>query len=259
MKQLKLLCVDDDEGIIKALQRVLKSESYEVFFAYSGHEALELMEQNEFQVVLSDLMMPHMSGTELLATVKDKYQDIIRLILTGADDQNLIANLINTGSIYRYVTKPWVNEELKSIINQCFQFYKINLDNKRLVRENKKISEDLVEMNLRLNSDKENKEKLLQVYSEVLNAVTAPVIYIDSFCKTVKANNSAKDMFNIKAEDTLENLFSRLDARVVQVLKQYVEVEYRQDITLIEAQSTQLKIKSLGSPNDYMGLVMIGE
>ncbi len=259
MEKLKLLCVDDDEGIVKALQRVLKTDSYDVIFASSGDHALELLENNTVQVVLTDLMMPNMNGVELLATVKEKYPDIVRLILTGADDKNLIAKLINTGGIYRYVTKPWDNEELKTIIKQGFQFHKINSDNKRLVIENKKISEDLVEMNLLLNSDKESKEKLLNIYGEVLDSVRSPIIYIDSFKREITANKSARDLFSIMAEDTLDNLFLRLDGDICQTLKGYVEVEYCPEVAIVEIKEVIFKVKSLGSPNNYMGLVMIAE
>ncbi len=251
--------MDDDEGIINALQRVLKSQDYDVVCADSGKEALEVLENNDVQVVLSDLMMPDINGIELLTTVKEKYPDIVRLILTGADDKNLIAKLINTGGIYRYITKPWNNEELKSIINQGFHFYKINSDNKRLVKENKKISEDLVEMNLRLNSDMENQEKLMHIYISLLNEVDIPVIYIDSFRKTIRANQSSRELLNILPEDTLDVLFSRLDDGTRQILQQYTEVEYRSEISVVQINDEKFKVKSLGSPNNYMGLVMIGK
>ena len=259
MKQLKLLCVDDDEGIIKALQRVLKSPDYDVVCADSGSQALEILENEEVHVVLSDLMMPDINGIELLTTVKEKHPDIVRLILTGADDKNLIAKLINTGGIYRYITKPWDNEELKSIINQGFHFYKINSDNKRLVKENKKISEDLVEMNLRLNSDKESQEKLLNIYINLLDEVKTPVIYIDSFRKIIRCNQSSRELLRIMPEDTLDVLFSRLDDDARQTLQQYIEVEYRPEISEVQVNGSKFKVKSLGSPNNYIGLVMIGE
>ncbi len=259
LEQLKLLCVDDDEGIIKALQRVLKSEDYEVFFASSGQQALELLKNNKIHVVLSDLLMPQMDGIELLTKVKEKYPDVIRLILTGTDDKKMIAQLINSGGIYRYATKPWSNEELKSIVAQGFEYYKINSENRRLVEENKKISEELVEINLRLNSDKENTESLLKIYSEVLDSLDSPLVYIDSFRKEIRANEAARQVLNIKARDTLDFLLSRLNDELKQVLKKYVDVEYRSDITIVKIGDIKFKIKSLGSFNNYMGVVMIGE
>ena len=78
-----LLFVDDEPGILKALTRVFEDENYRILTAGDGLEALKMLEQNDVQLVISDFMMPKMNGAQFLAQAKQKYPDMIRIMLTG--------------------------------------------------------------------------------------------------------------------------------------------------------------------------------
>ena len=112
------------------LRRSLLDELYETLFANSGSQALEILEQEEVHVIVSDLCMPEMGGLELLRIVKDGYPHIIRLVLSGNTDRELLLNAINQGEISRFIPKPWEsNEEFKTIVRQAIEYY--DLHNKR--------------------------------------------------------------------------------------------------------------------------------
>ncbi|WP_213609094.1 EAL domain-containing protein [Pseudoalteromonas sp.] len=119
-----LLLVDDEENILYSLQRVLRKQPYKVFTCKSAVEAFELLASNDVQVVLSDQRMPQMNGTEFLSRVKDMYPDTVRLVLSGYTDLRTVTDAINHGSIYKFITKPWQDEELKKELKSAFNLYK---------------------------------------------------------------------------------------------------------------------------------------
>ena len=129
-----ILCVDDEEEILKSLKRTLRKESFNVLTAVGGREGLSVLEQHEVQLVISDQRMPEMTGTEFLEEVKQLYPDIVRVILSGYTDINCMLDAINKGEIYRFTTKPWNEDELKKTIYQGIEQYEL-LNNLRQQNE----------------------------------------------------------------------------------------------------------------------------
>lgn len=121
-KSAKLLLVDDEENILRSLKRVLRREPWELTTASSGDEALAAMAAEKFDLVISDARMPSMDGPTLLAEIRRKYPWCIRILLTGYADINSTVKAINDGQIYRYISKPWDDGELRLIIRQALAF-----------------------------------------------------------------------------------------------------------------------------------------
>ncbi len=119
--QFSVLCVDDEANILSALRRMLVLEGFQVVTAESGALALELMQKDQFHVLLTDLQMPGMTGVELLEKVREKWPDTMRLLLTGTADINSAVAAINQGEIYRYLTKPWIDAELVGVIKSAIE------------------------------------------------------------------------------------------------------------------------------------------
>ena len=117
--QVNVLLVDDEDNILRSLRRLLRQQPYTVTTASSGAQALEILSQQPFDLVMSDARMPGMDGAELLAEVSQRWPDTIRILLTGFADMTTTIKAINEGRIYRYVAKPWNDEELKTIIHQA--------------------------------------------------------------------------------------------------------------------------------------------
>jgi diguanylate cyclase (GGDEF)-like protein/PAS domain S-box-containing protein len=116
-----LLLLDDEQNVLNALKRLLRREGYEILATTSPDEAFALLAQNRVQVVVSDQRMPDMSGTEFLARVKQIYPDTVRIVLSGFTDLESLAGAVNRGSIYRYLSKPWNDDDLRCEIREAFR------------------------------------------------------------------------------------------------------------------------------------------
>jgi DNA-binding NtrC family response regulator len=107
----RVLFVDDEPRILTTM-RMLFRNHYEVYFAESGHKALAMLKMQPVDVIVSDQRMPGMTGIELLRTARDLNPNAMRILLTGYSDLNAIIGSINEGEIFRFVNKPWSNEDL---------------------------------------------------------------------------------------------------------------------------------------------------
>ncbi len=128
-----LLVVDDDREILAALKRLLRHGGYRILTATTAEQALEVLATNEVQVVISDQRMPAMSGSELLGRVKELYPHTVRLLFSGYADLPALASAINRGGIFRFLTKPWDDDELRRQLREAFVAYERNLAAQRTV------------------------------------------------------------------------------------------------------------------------------
>ncbi|HET7064245.1 MAG TPA: EAL domain-containing protein [Rudaea sp.] len=120
-QQPTLLLVDDEENILNALIRMLRRDGYRILTATGADDALDVLGRNDVQVVISDQRMPGTSGTELLSKVKEMYPDTVRMVLSGYTDLAAVTAAINQGAIYKFLTKPWNDEELRLQIRDAFR------------------------------------------------------------------------------------------------------------------------------------------
>ncbi|MGH1486776.1 MAG: response regulator [Cellvibrionaceae bacterium] len=114
-----ILLVDDEQSICSALRRTFKQNHYHVYEANSGNQALDVLQNNAIDVVVSDQRMPGMTGTELLSIVKSKYPQTGRIILSGHSDIHDLTAAINKANIHRFIPKPWNNLELLDTVNRA--------------------------------------------------------------------------------------------------------------------------------------------
>ncbi|HAS18084.1 MAG TPA: two-component system response regulator, partial [Nitrospiraceae bacterium] len=147
-----ILLVDDEENILNALNRVLRREGFRIFTATSGNQALLTMDKEKITLILSDCRMPGMDGIELLAEVRKRTPDTIRMMLTGYADMETSMAAINRGEVYRFITKPWNDDELKLIIKDGIHQYE-------LVQENRYLHELTQKQNLILKDLNSNLEQ----------------------------------------------------------------------------------------------------
>jgi signal transduction histidine kinase len=132
-KDKTVLFVDDEPGVRRSIERVLRNENYCLLTAENGEEALGVMNSRDVHVVLTDLSMPGMNGIELLERTAISFPDTIRLILSGVTDTTTMHQAINTGNIYRYITKPWNDIELKILISQALEYHSLNAERRELL------------------------------------------------------------------------------------------------------------------------------
>ncbi len=166
-----VLFVDDEINILKALQRLLRHEPMNVLTASRGSEALALLDQHEVQLVVSDQRMPEMSGVDLLTAVRQRHPDLVRMLLTGYTEIQMAVDAINRGEIYRLITKPWNDDELRATIRQAFDHADLKKEIKRLNQVTREQNFKLQDMNRNLEGKvRERTKQLAQKHQELRTA-----------------------------------------------------------------------------------------
>lgn len=141
----RILLVDDEEYILHALQRALADEPYRIHAARGAEEALRLLGEWRFKVVMSDERMPGMGGSELLGIVRQQYPDTVRILLTGHASVESTMRAVNSGEIYRFFTKPWNDAELLLALRSAVEKHDLEAENRRLLQ---KVQDQSLELRL---------------------------------------------------------------------------------------------------------------
>ncbi|MDA7088285.1 response regulator [Pseudomonas sp. SA3-5] len=142
-----VLLVDDEENILSSLRRVLRGEAYNVQIANGGEQALQILRGQPIDLVISDARMPGMDGAALLAEVQKHWPSSIRILLTGYADISTTIRAINQGQIYRYISKPWDDDELRLTIRQALAHQHSERERVRLEALNLEQNQRLQELN----------------------------------------------------------------------------------------------------------------
>lgn len=118
MQKPKIAFIDDEPRILRSLKMHFR-QSHDVFTTTDASELMKYVSEHDVQVVISDQRMPDKQGTEVLRDIKAASPNTLRILLTGYADLNAVIDSVNEGEIYRYITKPWQNDELKQIVNKA--------------------------------------------------------------------------------------------------------------------------------------------
>lgn len=127
-----ILCVDDEPGILSALRRLFRAKGFDVRVAEGGQAGLDALAQQSADVVISDMRMPQMDGVAFLAQVRQRWPDTMRLLLTGYADITSTMGAINEGEIFRYIAKPWDDNDILLIVRSALQQRTLELERRRL-------------------------------------------------------------------------------------------------------------------------------
>lgn len=139
--------IDDEPNILKALKRALSRHFTTVLTFDNPERALEELSHTPIDLVISDYKMPQMTGVDFLTQLKQSHPDALRMILSGQADMQGVLDAINTVGIYRFLLKPWNDEELIITIQNALAYNKLKLENRELVRT---VKEQSVIMNSQL-------------------------------------------------------------------------------------------------------------
>jgi len=214
-----ILFVDDEVNILKALKRLTRHEPWTVLCASRGAEALELLERTPAQVVVSDQRMPEMSGVDLLQSVRDRYPDVVRMMLTGYTEMNVAVDAINRGEIFRLITKPWNDEELKATIRQAFDHYHLKREIKRLNQVTREQNFKLQDMNRNLEAKvRERTKQLAEKHQELRLA------YVQTIRALAEAVD-AKDAYT-RGHSERVGVYASKIAREMSFPKEFIERVY---------------------------------
>jgi response regulator RpfG family c-di-GMP phosphodiesterase len=163
-----ILCVDDEPNILSSLRRLFRTKGFQVRVAESGQAGLALLATESIDLVISDMRMPEMDGAQFLAQVRERWPDTMRLLLTGYSDVTSIIDAINRGEIYRYVTKPWDDNDIVLIVRHALERKALEQEKQRLEALTNRQNAELKALNASLESKVEARTADLMVANDLL-------------------------------------------------------------------------------------------
>lgn len=137
-KKYKILIVDDEENNLALLHRTLR-QYYDIVRTTSATDALNILQEEDIDIILSDHKMPEMDGVEFLKKSNEIKPSCVRLLVTAYSDAQILIDAINYAKIYRYVKKPWEPSELLMIVDSAVEYYQLKRDNDKLVYDLKEL------------------------------------------------------------------------------------------------------------------------
>ncbi|MDX6559191.1 MAG: two-component system, NtrC family, response regulator HupR/HoxA [Blastocatellia bacterium] len=141
----KIMIVDDEPANLRTLERLFRPD-YQVVTAPSGAEALALLEQHDVALMISDQRMPTMTGIELMMKTVAIRPQMVKILLTGYTDVGALIEALNSGLVYRYLTKPWNNDDLRTTVSRALEHYEITKSRHILGMENQRLRARLEEI-----------------------------------------------------------------------------------------------------------------
>ena len=169
----RIAFVDDEEIVLGTLSRIFESEPYEVLTFDTPSRAIMAMEHHPFSVVVSDQMMPEMDGTAFLAQVRERWPDTVRILMTGYAETETVIKAINEGSVFRFVSKPWEIRELRQIVKDAVDQYRLVNEHRELTRLTEEQNRELLELNQDLEKRVRNRTQQLRNNEEELKKTLA--------------------------------------------------------------------------------------
>jgi response regulator RpfG family c-di-GMP phosphodiesterase len=166
-----ILVVDDEQGILSAIERLLRRDGYDILLAENGSAALERLTNTEVAVIICDQRMPGMAGDEVLARAAVIRPDAFRITLTGYADLKDAQSLINKAGINRFVVKPWDDSDLRAIVQEGVKWYELRRENLRLQEVTREQNLKLAAWNKELEQQVHQRTQELQQQNQTLRSM----------------------------------------------------------------------------------------
>ncbi len=198
----RILCVDDEPNVLKAIRRVFLEEDCEVLTAENAQDAIRILEETQpVQVVIADYRMPGLNGVEFLKAVCRRWPETVRIVLSGYADTAAVVDAVNEGQIYKFISKPWDERDLKHTVANAMERYRLVMENSRLNHDLKRANDELKVMNENLEAMVEQQTERLMVQNailmrsqKILDRLSVAVVGMDADGLVVQANSRALEM-----------------------------------------------------------------
>jgi DNA-binding response OmpR family regulator len=259
-RRWRLLVVDDEESILSALTRVLRREGYELSTANSAADALLLMEKHPANLVISDHRMPGMTGIEFLREVRHRWPESIRIILSGYSEVDTIISAINEGAIYKFLTKPWNDEELRLNLRRALEQLELEEENRRLIQGIEDQNRQLQELNNLLDQRAADSSMGLNLAQNVLDSAEVGVVTIDDMGLIVNMNRFASNLLRSCAAGLIgisakSSLPRELYAAITDA--PLSRPSHASGCLKLSGRSIQWRVSALSSPQRRLGHVLL--
>jgi signal transduction histidine kinase len=213
-----LLIVDDEVDVLESLRHQFH-RTYRVLTSPTGAEAIELLEHNEVEVILSDQRMPGMPGDVLLRKARQLKPDTIRMLFTGYADIQAVINAVNEGHIFRYILKPWDSAELEGIIRQGIEQYELLAERRRLIGELQDANGRLVEANADLARAGQLKTAFIEVASHEFNTPITLVLGLTELLRLFNPDRSDQEQEILRQITSSGRQLARLVTSLLTLLR----------------------------------------
>lgn len=211
-----ILCVDDEPNILSALRRLFRGAGLQVHTAVGGAAGLLILESQAIDLVISDMRMPEMDGTEFLQQVRQRWPESVRLLLTGYSDISSVIEAINRGEIYRYISKPWDDNDIVLIVRQALERRALEQESKRLEALTIAQNEQLKTLNASLERRVAERTAELSAANEKLKSNFVTSIKIFSTLIEMRGGNLSGHSRRVADLSRKLALKLQLDNRIVQ-------------------------------------------
>jgi phosphoserine phosphatase RsbU/P len=235
LSDIQILFVDDETDILSSLNRFLRKEPYKKLFAENGSQALELIESTDIAIIVSDLRMPEMNGLELINKVKKRNPGILRLILSGSQDIDMIIESINTGEVFRFIPKPVEPYSFKKILNDAIDYHYLIAEREELFNELSIKNQELTKVNSALRNMAAELLRSEEQFRSMTDAAHDAVFMLNHEGKIIYRNTSAETIFGFGRDEYRDQYFTDLIAHEFAELEKHLvcgfSPENRQDCT----------------------------
>jgi len=191
----RILFVDDEENILRSLKRLFMDEPYDILTAPSGADGLEVLKkEGKVSVIVSDQRMPNMTGAEFLEKSREITPNAVRLVLTGYSDITAAVDAINKGGAWKYLSKPWKDDELVQVVREAAERYSLMDENRRLDAIVQKQNEELKKWNAELELHVQRQTLDIQKQNAELQKMNTQLV--KSFTDTINAFSGLIELRN---------------------------------------------------------------
>ena len=263
-EQTRILCVDDERNVLRALERIFLDDDYEILTASSGEEGLELLKASEeVQVVISDFRMPGMNGVEFLKEVFKARPETIRIVLSGYADTAAVVAAINEGKIYKFIPKPWNDDELRVTVTKALEHFAAQRRNEQLAEELRRktlelseLNEDLKQRSLSCECGFMQQHRLLAHAALILDHLPLGVLTLDGAGCVLQMNREAALLLRVEEHELLGRKLAEALPPEFAPLAEALSPPAPGCRTM-EAQGVQLKLQELPLPQEGDGEFLI--
>lgn len=193
-RRWRVLLVDDEECVLSSLRRLLRREPYDLISANSAEEALDVLAARPADLVVSDQRMAGRSGVSLLREIRERWPETVRIILSGYADVTSLIDAVNEGAVYKFVSKPWNDDELRLHLRRALEGAGIEQQNRQLAREVAAQNERLAALNRELEQRAGDASLGLTLTQSLIEDLEAGLLVVDAAGQIVLCNRIARTL-----------------------------------------------------------------
>ncbi len=220
-EKTRILYVDDEPNNLTMFKASFRLD-YDIFTALSGSEALKMLHQNPVHVIIADQRMPEMSGVEFFERLLEENPEPIRILLTGYANLESVIDAINRGQVFRYLRKPWDEDDLRMTIDNACEIYRTRQTLKTKTAELEKMNADLIRANEELNRF---------VYS-ASHDLKAPLASIMGIVEVARMEGEERETAYYLS--LIERSVKQLETFIQNIIDYYKNTRYQENLTEID-------------------------